>query len=62
MKFWKISGPDVNENTIYLTTTSDCEFNDLITTLDKVFGTPDDINYFIEEISRVEYDEATINW
>lgn len=62
MRFWKVSGPEYNENSIYLVTTQECGHMDLIKTLDNLFKTPDEGNYFIEEITRTQYDEATINW
>ena len=62
MKFWKISGPEYNENCVYMITTSDCRYDELIADLDKIFSTPDEASYFIEEITRTEFDNATITW
>ena len=62
MKFWKISGPEYNENCVYMITTSDCRYDELIADLDKIFSTSDEASYFIEEITRTEFDNATITW
>ena len=62
MKFWKICGPEYNEHIIYITTTQDCTCNELIEDLDKIFQTADHATYYIEEITRSEYDKATVIW